>query len=167
MSSSVTSYATVLFTIVPDETVVQTAEKMLRSCPLLGETLSNPLIAEAEKFSCIEKIFPSALHTFCKLVCRNGQTDQLLEIFSEYRALVRQNCGIAHAILEYVTPLTEAQLAAMRKKICAETGKSEVQLELRKNPALLGGFVLQIGDRTYDRSQRRAIQEMRKSLIRR
>ena len=70
-------------------------------------------------------------------------------------------------MLEYVTPLTEAQLAAMKKMICAKTGEPEVQLELKQNPALLGGFVLHIGDDEYDRSMRASIRNMRKSLIRR
>ena len=34
-------------------------------------------------------------------------------------------------------------------------------------PALLGGFVLHIGDDEYDRSMRASIRNMRKSLIRR
>ena len=70
-------------------------------------------------------------------------------------------------MLEYVTPLTDAQLTAMKKMICAKTGKPEVQLELHQNPELLGGFILHIGDDEYDRSVRSAVRNMRKSLIRR
>lgn len=48
-----------------------------------------------------------------------------------------------------------------------KTGEPEVQLELKQNPALLGGFVLHIGDDEYDQSMRASIRNMRKSLIRR
>ena len=101
------------------------------------------------------------------LVCQNGQIDSILEIFSEYQALERRQRHCAHAVLEYVTPLTDAQLTAMKKMICAKTGEPEVQLELHQNPELLGGFILHIGDDEYDRSVRSAVRNMRKSLIRR
>ena len=132
-----------------------------------ADALSNPTIPEAEKFAVIDRIFPASLRTFLKVVCQNGQIDSILDIFSEYQALERQQRHCAHAVLEYVTPLTEAQLAAMKKMICAKTGEPEVQLELKQNPALLGGFVLHIGDDEYDRSMRASIRNMRKSLIRR
>ena len=167
MNQNITPYASVLYSLSPEPAEVDAVEAMLASCPLVEETLCNPLVTEKEKFSCIEKIFSPSLHTFLKLVCRHEKFGCISEIFSEYREIARQAADVAHAVLEYVTPLTQTQLTAMRKKICEKTGKPAVQLELKKNPALLGGFVLQIGDDTYDRSRRRALIEMRKSLIRR
>ena len=90
-----------------------------------------------------------------------------IDIFSEYHTLQRLQKQCVHAVLEYVTPLTETQLSAMKKMICVKTGKPEVELELQENPDLHGGFVLHIGDEVYDRSLRGIIRNMRKSLIRR
>ena len=55
----------------------------------------------------------------------------------------------------------------MKKMICAKTGKPQVQLDQKQNPALLGGFILHIGDDTYDRSMRTTVRNLQKSLIRR
>lgn len=161
MNGAVTSYANVLLTLAKTSADVTDAQTTFQNCPQLTDALSNPTIPEAEKFAVIDRIFPASLRTFLKVVCQNGQIDSILDIFSEYQG----HC--AHAVLEYVTPLTEAQLAAMKKMICAKTGEPEVQLELKQNPALLGGFVLHIGDDEYDRSMRASIRNMRKSLIRR
>lgn len=167
MKQAVTSYATVLLTLPAASETMPEIKKAFETCPQLMDALCNPTIPEAEKFTVIDQVFPETMRTFLKVVCRNGQIDSILDIFSEFEALERRQKQCAHAVLEYVTPLTEAQLSAMKQMICAKTGKPEVQLELRQNPALLGGFVLHIGDAAYDRSVRSSIKSMRKSLIRR
>ena len=167
MNGAVTSYANVLLSLCGAPDAVADAQKAFQNCPQLTDALSNPTIPEAEKFAAIDRIFPESLRTFLKVVCQNGQIDSILEIFSEYEVLERRQRNCAQAVLEYVTPLTDAQLSAMKKMICAKTGAAEVQLELKQTPSLLGGFVLHIGDDEYDRSMRSAVRNMRKSLIRR
>ena len=115
MNGAVTSYATVLLTLPNASDAVADAQQTFQNCPLLTDSLSNPTISEAEKFAVIDRIFPESLRTFLKVVCQNGQIDSILEIFSEYQALERRQRHCAHAVLEYVTPLTDAQLTAMKK----------------------------------------------------
>lgn len=167
MAQVASSYAAVLLSLdVPPEAIAETAD-IFAACPQLADALDNPIVSEAEKFAVIAKLFPPAVHRFLKVVCRNGHIDRIAEIFEAYRVLERQQKQRAFAVLEYVTPLTEAQLAAMKKMVCAKTGKAEAELVLRQNPALLGGFVLRIGDETYDRSMRRAMKELHRNMIRR
>ena len=166
-NAAAVSYAAVLLDLDVAPEMVAEAEQTFRTYPQLTDVLSNPTISEAEKFAVIDRLFPQPLQRYLHVVCRNERMDSILEIFSEYRSMERQRRHCAHAVLEYVTPLTDAQLSAMKKMVCAKTGDPEVQLELRQNPALLGGFLLQIGDDTYDRSVRRTIRDLQKSLIRR
>ncbi|MFR2444089.1 MAG: ATP synthase F1 subunit delta [Ruminococcus sp.] len=166
-NAAAVSYAAVLLDLDVAPEMVAEAEQTFRTYPQLTDVLSNPTISEAEKFAVIDRLFPQPLQRYLHVVCRNERMDSILEIFSEYHSMERQRRHCAHAVLEYVTPLTDAQLSAMKKMVCAKTGNSEVQLELRRNPALLGGFLLQIGDDTYDRSVRRTIRDLQKSLIRR
>ena len=166
-NAAAVSYAAVLLDLDVAPEMVAEAEQTFRTYPQLTDVLSNPTISEAEKFAVIDRLFPQPLQRYLHVVCRNERMDSILEIFSEYHSMERQRRHCAHAILEYVTPLTDAQLSAMKKMVCAKTGNPEVQLELRRNPALLCGFLLQIGDDTYDRSVRRTIRDLQKSLIRR
>ena len=166
-NAAAVSYAAVLLDLDVAPEMVAEAEQTFRTYPQLTDVLSNPTISEAEKFAVIDRLFPQPLQHYLHVVCRNERMDSILEIFSEYHSMERQRRHCAHAVLEYVTPLTDAQLSAMKKMVCAKTGNPEVQLELRRNPALLGGFLLQIGDDTYDRSVRRTIRDLQKSLIRR
>ena len=170
-NAAAVSYAAVLLDLDVAPEMVAEAEQTFRTYPQLTDVLSNPTISEAEKFAVIDRLFPQPLQRYLHVVCRNERMDSILEIFSEYHSMERQRRHCAHAVLEYVTPLTDAQLSAMKKMVCAKTGNPEVQLELycvdNIPPALLGGFLLQIGDDTYDRSVRRTIRDLQKSLIRR
>lgn len=167
MNAAVSSYAAVLLTLDGVGEAVRSAKAAFNACPALSEALSNPTIPEAQKFSVIERVLPQELWNFFKVVCRNGQIDSISDIMTEYETLLRRQNQCVHAVVEYVTPLTDAQVSAMKNMICAKTGKPEVLLEMKQNPALVGGFVLHIGDETYDRSVRSAVQHMRKSMIRR
>lgn len=167
MNRIVLSYAAVLLTL-PDVTdAVPEAKRAFTACPALADALSNPTIPEAEKFAVIERVFPRPLWSFLKTVCRNQQIGSILDIFDEYEVQLRQCRACAHAVLEYVTPLTQEQVSAMKAMVCTKTGKSEVELDLKQNTALLGGFILHIGDQTYDRSMRSTLKAMRNSLTRR
>lgn len=167
MTQAVSSYAAVLLCLKVSPADVARTEQILDACPQLTEALDNPLVTEAERFAVIDRLFPASMTGFLKVVCRGGQADALHFILTEYHALERQQRHCAYGILEYVTPLTEKQLSAMRAMLCQKTGCPEAELELRQNPALLGGFVLHIGDQTYDRSVRRAMQQLRGNMLRR
>ncbi len=167
MTQGAASYAAVLLSLgITPEAVTET-ETVFSACPELTEILDSPVVSPEEKTAVIDKLFPAEIQSFLKVVCQNGQINSIPMIVSEYRSLERQQKQCAYAVLEYVTPLTETQLAAMKRFVCARTGKPDAEIQLRQNPELLGGFVLKIGDETVDKSMRRAVKEMRKRMIRR
>lgn len=162
-----TALAQVLLSLEVDVKDVLDAKETFAECPALLQTLENPTVSQKEKHAVIEKIFPASLHTFLKVVCQNNSIGEIDDIFTEYIGLEHKSRGCADAVIEYVTPLTEAQLSSMKKFVCAKTGMQEVSLELKQNPALLGGFILQIGDMVYDRSLKTKMAVLQKNLTRR
>ena len=114
-NAAAVSYAAVLLDLDVAPEMVAEAEQTFRTYPQLTDVLSNPTISEAEKFAVIDRLFPQPLQRYLHVVCRNERMDSILEIFSEYHSMERQRRHCAHAILEYVTPLTDAQLSAMKK----------------------------------------------------
>lgn len=164
MASSIDSYAQALYAAVPDRNTIQDGIHLLRDNPILSETLSSAVVSFEEKENFIRLLFPDDLEEFIVTLCRDGTVSQLPEIFDAYLDLWRRKQRVVRAIVEYVTPLTPEQLDGMREKIRRETDAREVELETRHNPELLGGFVLQIGDKRYDYSRRRSFEELQKQL---
>lgn len=155
-----------LETGVPAEDVEKAAE-VFSLCPQLPDVLSNPVISQQEKDSVIEKLLPLSLHSFFKVVYRNGRALDITEIFRSYRSLNRRSVHCIKATVEYVTPLTEEQKARLIKMVQKKTGYEKVELSLVHKPELLGGFVLRTGDFRYDRSSLKAMSELKNSLMRR
>lgn len=166
MNQVTDAYAKVLLDLnVPCEDI-ESADEMLSSCSELSEALSNPVVFLSEKDKIIEKIFPISLHKFFKVLCINDKANQAREIFRSYRSLNRKAQNCIKATLEYVTPLTEEQQMRITEYVKHKTGYEKVELCLVYNPRIMGGFILRAGDYKYDRSTARAVNDMKKNLIR-
>ncbi|MBQ8688670.1 MAG: ATP synthase F1 subunit delta [Ruminococcus sp.] len=71
------------------------------------------------------------------------------------------------ATVEYVTPLSQAQISRIKEIVKQKTRYKDVELNLVQNPELLGGFILQAGNFRYDRSVRRMLAQLHENLKRR
>lgn len=160
------SYAKVLLDLNIPSNDIETADESLKCCRELLDAMSSPVVSLSEKDRVIEKVFPSSLHNFFKILCRNEQMEQIHEIFRSYRSLNRKAQGCIKATVEYVTPFTDKQKVRITELVKRKTGYEKVELELIYNPLIMGGFILRAGDYRYDRSTARAVSDMKKSLIR-
>lgn len=151
------SYAAVLLEQGRTKEEIAEAEAVLRAYPPLPDVLSNPTIPEQQRFAVIERLFAPPLQNALKVMVRNGRIEQLQTIFDAFYALDRARRKRVHAVVEYVTPLTQQQKDGMIQVVQKKTGQNNVELELVQRPEILGGFILHIGDFEYDRSVRRTL----------
>ena len=66
--------------------------------------------------------------------------------------------------IDCITPPTEQQLARIRELMAAEYGAEQVEFVIRKNPSVVGGFNIFVGDDNYDWSTLGRIRQLRKSF---
>lgn len=159
-------YAKVLTGLdISSEDIEKADEIIALSCEL-SDALQSPVVLPSEKDRIIERLFPSSLHSFFKVLCRNGESHNAREIFSSYRTQMRSAKRCILAVLEYVTPLTEEQKVRMTELVKRRTGCENVELKLVCNPDIMGGFILTAGDYKYDRSTRKTMTELKRNLIR-
>ena len=121
-------------------------------------------ISIPEKEAVVRKVFPEAVQNLLCVLCKNAETADVPEIFQAFYEKKRQSESCVHAVVEYVTPLTEAQQEGLKQFAMKVTGKQQAVLTMQKNPALRGGFVLRIGDLVYDRSLRNTLKTLQKKL---
>jgi F-type H+-transporting ATPase subunit delta len=164
MSHPAECYAQALLELQYPTKTVEAAQAVWESCPALSEALTNPTISIPEKEAVIRNVFSKEMQPFFCTLCRNAETAYAPEIFQAFYEKKRQAEGCAHAVVEYVTPLTAEQQEGMRRFAQKVSGKQQVVLTLQENPDLMGGFVLRIGDFVYDRSVRYRIKSLRKKL---
>ncbi len=143
---------------------IETAKGVFSACPDAAETLANPLVTLDEKRTVIRKIFPKSLERSIVSAAKSGIIPELGEIFEEYEDILLEKQGGIKAVVRYVTPLTESQQAELRKFIMEKFTKDEVDIEYRRDPDIIGGFILNAGDVEFDRSYRTSLRAIREDL---
>jgi F-type H+-transporting ATPase subunit delta len=99
-----------------------------------------------------------------RLLVRKHRTALAGEIAYAFSQLIEEERGITHAHARTAVPLNEAEVADLAQRLQQQTGH-EVILDVEVDPTVLGGVVVQIGDRLIDASTRARLQAMRESLV--
>lgn len=119
--------------------------------------LKSPIINAGKKKDILKAIFGSSFDkvtmTFMDIVVGKGRESILPEIADEFMELYRQHKKITTAKVTSAQPLSDNALAKIKAKLSASSlTSSEVAIETAVDPSLIGGFVIEIGDKLYDSS---------------
>ncbi len=142
----------------------EAAKHIFTDCKDVADTLSNPLVTSDEKRSIISRLFPESLHRFLFGAVKNRSIEAVPAALEEYNDALLEKQGCIKAVVRYVTPLTESQQADLRRYIMEKFVKDDISIEYRKDPDIIGGFILTAGDVEYDKSYRSSLNRMKESL---
>lgn len=148
---------------IPKEQTAQTAD-IFSAVVQVREMLADPSVPLSCKHDAIEKIFPEAIRDFLKLLCDNQEIELWEEILEEYRKEQPKTESEVEAVLTYVTEPDEEQLEGIRAFIRKKENCETVNLVLKQDPSLGGGFKLQEGTHEYDWSTREKLRQMEQKL---
>ncbi len=141
--------------------LLQTAASIIEAVPAIGEELSDPTVSIAKKHVVIDRIFPHEIRNFLKLLCDNGDFD----LFDDVRtalleSLESKSQQVEKAKLRYVTAPTDEQLAGIKKFLAKEFGNDDIEIDLIQDTALKSGFILSVGTKEYDWSEKGRIDQL-------
>lgn len=161
------NYAIVLYEIgVPREIVEQT-ESLYGKTPELKKALASPIIDKEAKHRVIDRIFPSEVHNFLKVVCDYQSIDSLEQIFTAYYDYYNEKHGIVTAFLYYYDEPTEKEVQAFNRYLVKQYHKKVAHLHMAERKELLGGFVLRVKDYEIDWSMKERLSQLKQILVRR
>ena len=137
--------------------------------PELSSFLENPTVTEDAKIKLIGKIFESsldkvALH-FIYVMIKRGRDRYIKQTIAAFIKKSRAARGILEATVTVAEPITADVEASVQAKLREVTGK-DVILSVRQDPSIMGGIVIQVGDKRIDGSVARRLEELEKSLLR-
>jgi F-type H+-transporting ATPase subunit delta len=143
-------------------------ETAMRNSAELRDFYANPGIDEAAKLAVTgtlaRKMKLSALaQKTLEVLVRFHRINDISDILSALAAYVNQALGVAIAEVRTAKNLTADEIAQLADTLSRKVGK-KVELDIRTDPALLGGFVAQIGSEIWDASVIGKIQRFRESL---
>lgn len=167
MTQTAKQYGKVLYDLqIPRQDVLE-MEEVFGKVPALLSILNNPALEKRKKHTVIEKIFPDSLHNFMKTVSDHRRTEMIPDMVSVWKACVRQEKGVLSAALYCVHEPDENQLLQLEAFVKKTYGAEGVEMSVEYRPALIGGFVLRVGDREYDWSLQGRIRQLEQRLVRR
>lgn len=91
--------------------------------------------------------------SFLGVLAENRRLGQLGNIVRAFRRLASRHRGEATAEVTSAHPLDEGQVAELKQQLRTRVGR-EVNVDLKVDPALLGGLVVRIGSQMIDSSIR-------------
>jgi F-type H+-transporting ATPase subunit delta len=101
---------------------------------------------------------------FLKVVTANRRLFAVREMTRAYRALVARHHGEVSAQVTVAEPLSEAHRAAITDALKSVTGKENVGLNVKVDPAIIGGLVVKLGSRMVDSSLRTKLNSIKHAM---
>ncbi len=159
-AGSVDSIATELDELAGSIFTNASAEEFITT-PVISWRTKEPLLAQA-----LQGNVSDLLRNFIGVLNKNGRLGMLPQIRAAYQSLQDDSAGRVRVTVKTAVPLGEQQQSDLAGTLAAALKKQPV-LNLQVDPDLLGGIVVQVGDRVIDTSVRTRIQTLRAQLMER
>jgi F-type H+-transporting ATPase subunit delta len=144
--------------------------------------LLAPQISRDERTGVIERLFADRAHPLVlrllHLMLRKQRIRDVASVGEAYRELLDEARGVVRAEVTTAVPLTPDLLETLRRTLrrrlrreltpgaaSRATEITDVVLDTRIDPHLLGGVRVRIGDRVIEHSVRRTLEDMAEALL--
>lgn len=174
-SQVATRYAVALYELSEEAKSLKAVEKDVKTLRSLfakhtdlQRLITNPVFATEDKVSALTAIAKKAklgklAIQFVGLVAQNHRADELPSILAAYQDIAMRKRGAQIAKVSSATKLSTAQITSLKTQLKKSLGRA-VDIEIRVDPDLLGGFVVQIGSRLYDSSLKTQLEDLKLTL---
>lgn len=130
----------------------------------LSRLMTHPQIAKEEKLQMLGKIFTGKIADeilgLMRMVVDKDHFGEIKSVFEYFIDAVKEYKHIGTAYVTSALDLSEAQKAAVEKKLLETTGYVKFEMHYKTDAALIGGMVIRIGDRVADSSVRTKLERL-------
>ncbi|MDG1718189.1 MAG: ATP synthase F1 subunit delta [Saprospiraceae bacterium] len=131
--------------------------------------LKSPIVNELKKKEIFNVLFDGKLSDttlgFLNIIMNKGREEYIPAISNEFEAQYKLMKGISEVKLTTATPISEANLSSIKAKLLSSNETSqEVEIDTIVDPSILGGFIIEIGDKLYNDSIAYKLSQMKKGF---
>ena len=131
--------------------------------------IKSPIINPAKKKTIFQRLFTGKLtkttESFFKIMIRKGRESILPEILDAFIEQYKEYKHISTILIKTAAPMPDSVIADLREKLLAShTAKDNLEIEVKVDPTLIGGFTLEFEGRQYDASMATKLNELRKQF---
>src|SRR5690606_19751092 len=128
---------------------------IIKSNTELQAVLNNPIIKTDKKLAILKALFQGKIRPeileFFNIMVRKGRAELVYATALEFVREYNEVKGIVHAEVVSASPLSEANLQALKEQIAAQIN-AQVILANKVDKSLIGGLVVKVGDKLIDAS---------------
>jgi len=133
-------------------------DALIGEMPDLARLVRSPVFSADEQLKALAPVLDRAgigglAAQFIKLTAANRRLFAIRDMVRAYHDLVAKQKGEATASVTVAEQLKPEHLAALRSALKAVSGK-DVDLDVKVDPAIIGGLVVKLGSRMVDASLR-------------
>ena len=158
-------YATALFELARDERQLDAVSASLANLKAsieqsdeLRRLIASPMIGRDEARKAVAAAVPAMgldplTGNFLGVLAQNRRLGQVDAVIRAFRQLLARHRNEATADVISAHPLSDDQVDALKAKLKQQTGRN-VSIDLKVDPAILGGLIVKVGSRQVDGSIR-------------
>jgi len=168
-------YATALFELAREERVLDAVKADLdRFAGLLGENpdlmrlVRSPVFGAEQQSKALSAVLQRAgigglAAKFLQVVAANRRLFAVQAIIRDFRVLIAQHKGEVTAEVTLAEKPDDRHLGAIKDALRVVTGK-EVQVDVKVDPAIIGGLIVKLGSRMVDSSLRTKLKSIKHAM---
>ena len=168
-------YATALFELARDQKSIDSVRadvdkfaELLAGNPDLTRLVRSPVFTAQEQGKALDAVLAKAgiggiAANFLKVLTANRRLFAVNDVIRAFRVLVAKFRGEATADVTVAEPLSDKNLDALKSALKSVTGKV-VTLNVKVDPAIIGGLVVKLGSRMIDSSLRTKLNSIKHAM---
>ena len=168
-------YATALFDLADQEKALdqvagdlKALDAMIKGSADLQRLIRSPVLSREAQGAAMKAIleradFAPMTRNFVGLVARNRRLFALPGMISGYLSLLAERRGEIRAEVTAAQEMSPLQVAVIKDQLKRAVG-SKVAVEIRVDPAIIGGLVVKVGSRMVDSSLRSKLQRLQLAM---
>lgn len=147
---------------------VRLLDSVSRSATELNQIFASPVIKPSQKISLIDTVFAKyitpLMMDFIRMLIFHRRENRLDDIIRNFFTQYRQHHNIVSATL---ISSVEAGTDVIKKvtELLKTKYRKTIDLSLKEDPSIIGGFILRVEDMQYDCSIRNSLLKIKQELI--
>ena len=176
ISSMAGRYATALFELALDNKAVDAVKKdldqfdaLVASSADLNRLVRSPVFDADEQLKALSAILAKAGITglaanFLRVITTNRRLFAVRDMIRGYRGLVARHRGEVTAQATVAEKLSDKNLDALKSALKSVTGGKDIDLDVKVEPAIIGGLIVKVGSRMVDSSLRTKLNSIKLAM---
>jgi F-type H+-transporting ATPase subunit delta len=168
-------YATALFELALETNAIDATradfekfDRLIEEVPDLGRLVRSPVFTAEEQARAIASILDKAgigglAAKFLKLVTINRRLFAVHQMIRGFKALVAKHKGEVTAQVTVAEKLSDAHFNDIKGALNSVTGK-DVVVDVKIDPAIIGGLIVKLGSRMVDSSLRTKLNAIKHAM---